>query len=94
MSPNYRCIVQGFGLYHALASLALAIPLLSDYSLALFGKLHNTVNLPGEWPPFDATSLLFLNLFATLAVFWGAFRFKHPSLEVGRFEGWAMIVLR
>lgn len=92
MNDNYRRIVQGFGLYHALASLPLALPILSEYTLGLFGWLHHKLNLAGEWPTFDPTALLFLNLFATLAVFWGIFRIRRPSLEIGRYEGWAMAV--
>lgn len=92
MNDNYRRIVQGFGLYHALASAPLAIPVLSDYTLALFGSLHHALNLAGDWPLFDPTTLLFVNLFATLAVFWGIYRFRHPSQDLGRFEGWAMVV--
>lgn len=88
---SYLRIVRGFGLYHVLASLPLALPVLSEFTLSLFGQLHEALSLAGSWPAFDATTLLFVNLFGTLAVFWGVFRYRHPSEIIGRYEGYAML---
>ena len=89
---RYLQIVRGFGLYHMIASLPLALPVVSGFTLSLFGTIHQALNLSGAWPAFDPTTLLFVNLFATLATAWGYFRFKYPSQEIGRIEGIAMIL--
>ncbi len=93
MNPNdpYLRIVRGFGLYHAIVSLPLALPVVSGFMLSLFGAIHQLLNFPGVWPEFDAAAMLFLNLFAALATVWGVFRFRYPSREIGRIEGLAMI---
>ncbi len=88
---RYRKIVQGFGLYHFVLSLPLAIPIISGLVLGLLEQLHFALSLPGFWPQYDATSMLFLNLFAALASMWGIYRFRHPSILVGRYEGWTMV---
>ena len=87
----YLNIVRSFGLYHAAASLPLALPIVSTFTLSLFGVIHQMLGLSGVWPEFDATAMLFLNLFAVLATVWGVFRFRYPSREIGRIEGQAMI---
>lgn len=90
-NERYLQIVRGFGLYHLIASLSLAVPIVSGFTLSLFGALHRALNLAGAWPDFDPTTLLFINLFATLATAWGYFRFRYPGREIGRIEGIAMI---
>lgn len=84
-------VVKLFGLYHLLVALPLALPVVSSYALDLFGSIHNTLSLPGAWPVFDPTTMLFINLFGTLAFFWGFYRFRHPSRLLAQYEGWAMV---
>ena len=88
---RYLRIVQGFGLYHLLVSLPLAIPIVSSLVLDLLGNVHTALSLPGAWSTFDPTAMLFLNLFAAMASMWGLYRARHPSLVVGQYEGWAMV---
>ena len=92
MNENqYLKIVEGFGLYHVFASLPLAIPIVSEFVLSIFGQLHSALGFNSAWSVFDATTLLFVNLFAALAVCWGLLRWRHPSRIIGRYEGVAMI---
>lgn len=88
---RYLRIVKGFGMYHAFVSFPLAWPVLSAQVLEILGSLHEELSIPGVWIKTDATTLLFVNLFAALSVCWGIYRVRHASRIVGRYEGWAMI---
>lgn len=59
--------------------------------LEILGRFHEQLSVPGTWPEYDTIILLFVNLFAPLAVFWGIYRVRHPSREIGQYEGWAMV---
>lgn len=85
-------MVKLFGLYHAFAILPFTLPYISEHVLAMLGKLHVSLALPGLWLDINLSHLMFVNLFACAALVWALFRFFHPSLIVGKYEGWGMLL--
>ena len=77
-SEKYLKLVQGFGLYHAIAILPFTLPIISKGVWSVLGNLHVGLGFAGIWPEATPTQLLFVNLFAVLACFWGWFRFRQP----------------
>ena len=91
-TQNYLKMVKLFGLYHAVAILPFALPYISELVLALLGRLHVTLHLPGLWLDASPSYLMFVNLFACAALIWALYRVFHPSIVVGRYEGWGMLL--
>lgn len=84
-------IVRGFGVYHALAIVPFAVPIVSNFVWKSLGSIHNGLGLSGVWPAASATQMLFVNLFGTLAFVWSLLRIRQPTRQLGRYEGWAML---
>lgn len=91
-TQQYLKMVKLFGLYHAVAILPFTLPYISECVLALLGKLHVSLELPGLWLEADPSYLMFVNLFACAAMVWALYRFFHPSHIVGKYEGWGMLL--
>ena len=90
-TANYLKLVKYFGLYHAIAILPFVFPIISEYFVSFLGSLHLSLGLSGTWFVTSASTLMFLNLFAGLALIWALLRFYHPSVIIGKYEAWAML---
>ncbi len=85
-------MVRIFGVYHAIAILPFAFPVLVEQVLSLLGVLHTSLQLPGTWLDAAPSYLMFVNLFACAALVWALYRVFHPSEIVGRYECWGMLL--
>ena len=89
---NYLRLVRGFSIFDLLILGPFALPFLATFQLSTFSTLHTSLNLSGSnFPVFESTHLLFLNLLGTVTIFWSIWRFRHASVEIGIFEGWARL---
>ncbi len=88
---HYLKMVKIFGVYHAIAILPFAFPVVGEYVLNLLGVIHTSLKLPGTWLDTKPSNLMFVNLFACAALVWALYRVFHPGEVVGRYEGWGML---
>ena len=91
MKPSTKNIVQIFAGYHVVVALPLVFPITALWLLDVLNLLQGTLGLPGDMGEFNRTQLLFVNLFATLAVVWALYRFNYPTADIAGYEGWAML---
>jgi len=93
VTKQYLKMVKMFALYHFIAVLPFTLPFISEHVLNLLGKLHILFNLAGSWLVPSPTYMMFVNLFASIALLWALYRFLYPSLLLGKFEGFGMLFL-
>lgn len=90
---QHKKLVKGFAIYHAVAITPFLLPVISELVLALLGRVHVALQLPGQWPVASVSELLFLNLFACVALLWAIVRIKYPSRALGFIEGCGMLLM-
>jgi len=88
---RYKIIVKTFCVYDVLALLPMAVPGINSEHIVTLSKIN--VLLGGiDWDTFLPMNLLFVQMLGILGVGWAIWRWKHISVEIGRYEGYLRIL--
>lgn len=85
--------VRAFALFDLVVTGLLAVPLLSEYVLALLLSGFGVLGSPSQWLPFSTLTLVFCNLAGVLGVLWNGLRWMHPQPLIVRMDQWGRVAV-
>ena len=85
--------VRAFALFDLIVTGLLAVPVLSEYVLALLLSGFGLLGAPAQWLPFSTVTLVFCNLAGVLGVLWNGLRWLHPQILIVRMDQWGRVAV-
>lgn len=83
---KYNKLIKFGAVYDLLATSLLALPFLVAPILGVIMQLDSVLGFNSTFSPVDPTEVFLICLGACYVTVWGVFRFKNPSLQVGRYD--------
>jgi len=85
-STQYRNLVRGSAWYDLIVTAAFATPWSFAALHGVLTALSQTLNLPGELPPFEPVHMLMANLLGSVVCVWAVLRIRDPQPVYGRYD--------
>jgi len=85
-STQYRQVVRGSAWYDLIVTAAFVTPWSFAVLHGLLTALSQSLELPGELPPFEPAHLLIANLFGSVVCMWAVLRIRDPQPVYGRYD--------
>lgn len=85
-STQYRNVVRGSAWYDLIVTAAFATPWSFAALHGVLTALSQTLELPGELPPFEPVHLLMANLLGSVVCVWAVLRIRDPQQVYGRYD--------
>ncbi|APC16033.1 hypothetical protein BLL42_09940 [Pseudomonas frederiksbergensis] len=83
---QYRNLVRSSAWYDLIVTAAFVTPWTFTALHGLLLSLSQTLNLPGEVPPFEPMHLLMANLMGSIVCVWSVLRIRDPQQVYGRYD--------
>ncbi|AXJ08032.1 hypothetical protein CFN16_02855 [Pseudomonas fluorescens] len=85
-STQYRRLVRGSAWYDLIVTAAFVTPWSFAALHGVLTALSQTLNLPGELPPFEPVHMLMTNLLGSVVCVWAVLRIRDPQPVYGRYD--------
>ncbi len=85
-STQYRQLVRGSAWYDLIVTAAFVTPWSFAVLHGLLTALSQSLDLPGELPPFEPVHRLMANLFGSVVCMWAVLRIRDPQQIYGRYD--------
>ncbi|RON03696.1 hypothetical protein BK659_22650 [Pseudomonas brassicacearum] len=83
---QYRHLVRSSAWYDLIVTAAFATPWTFTALHGLLLSISQTLNLPGELPPFEPMHMLMANLMGSIVCVWSVLRIRDPQQVYGRYD--------
>lgn len=91
-NATYRAIVRTSATYDLVVTAPFMTPWTLAFTIDLFHQLHINLGLPGTFPVFEISHLLFAGLMGSVVVVWSLARLRLDLAVLGRYDALARLL--